>query len=34
MFSDCEIDAIIHAAPTPWISPPRLEAMLALHMLR
>ena len=29
-----EIDAIIQAAPTPWIRPPRLDEMLASQIRR
>lgn len=32
MFSDDVRDVIIHAAPTAWISPPRLEAKLAYQI--
>jgi hypothetical protein len=34
MFTDCEIDVISQAAPTAWISPPKLEARLAIQMVR
>jgi hypothetical protein len=32
MFSEVESAVIIHAAPTAWISPPKLDAMLANQM--
>ncbi len=34
MFSEVEMDAIIQAAPTPWIRPPRLDEMLASQIRR
>jgi hypothetical protein len=34
MFSELEIAVIIQAAPTAWIKPPKLEAMLAIQMVR
>jgi hypothetical protein len=34
MFSDEEIAVIIQAAPTAWINPPKLEAILAIQMVR
>ena len=32
--ADVEIEVIIQAAPTPWISEPRFEASVANHTLR
>ena len=34
MSADCAIEIIIHDAPTDWISPPRLETVLAAHTAR
>jgi hypothetical protein len=34
MFTDCEMDVMSQAAPTAWISPPKLEARLAIQMVR
>jgi hypothetical protein len=34
MSSDAVIVVIIHAAPTAWINPPKLEARLANQILR
>ena len=34
MSADCAIESIIHDAPTDWISPPKLESVLAIQTPR
>ncbi|GAB1582750.1 hypothetical protein PPNSA23_26930 [Phyllobacterium phragmitis] len=34
IFTELEMDVIIQAAPTDWISPPKLDARLAIQMVR